>query len=146
MLATGNYLRKFDGKNRLVLPASLRREIARESDEMVLTPGLDGCLYLFPKPEYQRYLETELVGKTDIDNEKRALKRHFASQAFEFALDKIGRILIPQHLKEGAGLAAEVMVVGVVDRVELWHPPVWARYRTRTNELLTRLEGKTGVQ
>ena len=128
MLFFGNYPRKLDSKNRLVLPTQLRRALPQAGSVMVLTRGLDACLCLFTRDSWPEYLEKNLSGMTDLSVERRDLLRYFAAQAESFALDKVGRVLIPQQLKDAVGIRQEVMVVGVIDRIELWHPGAWQQY------------------
>lgn len=128
MLMLGNFLRKLDSKNRLVLPATLRRALPQAGSEVVLTRGLDPCLYLITSDYWQTYVSNLVADLSDRSVERRALVHRLASQAESFALDKVGRILLPSSLKEAAGIRQEAMVVGVVDRIELWEPAAWRRY------------------
>ncbi|HNW91594.1 MAG TPA: division/cell wall cluster transcriptional repressor MraZ [bacterium] len=127
LLVFGNYPRKLDSKNRLVLPAPMRRALPQTGCDMVLTRGLDPCLQLFTRDYWPGYLEKNLDGMTDLSDERRQLMRYFSAQAEMFTLDKVGRVLLPQLLKDDVGIQQEVMVVGVVDHIELWNPEAWQR-------------------
>lgn len=128
LLVFGNFPRKLDSKNRMVLPAQLRKVLPPVGSVMVLTRGFDACLSLFTRDYWPAYLEKNLSGMSDLSLERRDLLRYFAAQAEQFALDKVGRVLIPQQLKEAVGIKQEVVVVGVIDHIELWAPDAWQRY------------------
>jgi MraZ protein len=113
-----------DDKNRLTLPARFREAF---SDGVVVTRGLDGCLYAFRRPDWDRLVDSRLSSLDPLSPEGRRLQRHFFSGAAEAELDKQGRVMIPPALLEHASLEREVVVAGVRDHVEVWDRAAWRK-------------------
>ncbi|MDD6448536.1 MAG: division/cell wall cluster transcriptional repressor MraZ [Lachnospiraceae bacterium] len=117
----GEYSHSIDPKGRLIIPAKLREELG---DNFVVTKGLDGCLFAYPQEEWQniekRFREVPLTTK-----DARKFSRFFFAGAAQMELDKQGRILIPATLRSFAGLEKDVVLVGVLDRVEIWDKSRW---------------------
>jgi MraZ protein len=117
----GSYLHNIDSKGRLTLPAKFRAELAKG---VVVTLGLDGCLWVFPMETWggiaQKMNELPLTDKNS---------RHFARRMYAYAtdceLDKQGRILLPGNLRELAGLDGETVIVGGPGRLEIWGRETW---------------------
>ena len=118
----GEYDHTLDDKNRLTLPAKFRQSFA---EGVVVTRGLDGCLYAFRRPDWDRLVESELATLDTLRPEGRRLQRHFFSGAAEAELDKQGRVMIPAQLIEHAKLGKEIVVAGVNDRLEIWDRAAW---------------------
>lgn len=123
----GEYTHSLDAKKRLSVPAKLRRELG---DGAVLTRGLDGCLWLFPSPQWG-VLAEKLAALPVAQAQSRSFARLLLSGAHEVEFDRLGRILIPEHLKAYAGLRREVVVTGVHTRLELWDADAWAAYKKK---------------
>lgn len=117
----GEYSHSIDPKGRLIIPAKLREELG---DNFVVTKGLDGCLFAYPQEEWQniekRFREVPLTTK-----DARKFSRFFFAGAAQMELDKQGRILLPATLRNFAGLEKDVVLVGVLDRVEIWDKSRW---------------------
>lgn len=119
----GSYLHNIDSKGRLTLPAKFRAELAKG---VVVTLGLDGCLWVFP-------IETwgEIARKMNELPLTNKFSRHFARRMYGYASDcepdKQGRILLPPSLRERAGLDGETVVVGGPGRLEIWSRERWER-------------------
>ena len=111
----GQYEHSIDTKGRIIIPAKVRDHLG---ESFVVTRGLDGCLFLYPDAEWQRFVE-KLQSLPSNQNTRR-MQRQFLSKAMEVALDKQGRILIPSLLREIADLEKEVVFVGMMNRVEVW--------------------------
>ena len=120
----GAHEHTIDDKNRLTLPAKFRQAFA---DGIVVTRGLDGCLYAFRRPDWDRLLESRLATLDPLSPEGRRLERFFYSGASETELDKQGRVMVPRELIEHAKLGREVVVAGVNDRLEIWDRAAWRR-------------------
>src|SRR5262249_6067450 len=121
----GEYDHSPDDKNRLTLPARLREQLG---DRVVVTRGLDGCLYVYAAAEWARLAER--VGSLDpLSREARTMQRFFFASGAEAELDKQGRIVIPTGLLDGAGIGREVTVAGVYDHLEIWDRAVWREQR-----------------
>ena len=120
----GAYEHTIDDKNRLTLPAKFRQAFA---DGIVVTRGLDGCLYAFRRPDWDRLLESRLATLDPLSPEGRRLERFFYSGASETELDKQGRLMLPGALIEHAKLGRDVVVAGVHDHLEIWDRDAWNR-------------------
>jgi MraZ protein len=120
----GAHEHTIDDKNRLTLPAKFRQAFA---DGIVVTRGLDGCLYAFRRPDWDRLVESRLATLDPLSPEGRRLERFFYSGASETELDKQGRVMVPRELIEHAKLGREVVVAGVNDRLEIWDRAAWRR-------------------
>lgn len=113
-----------DKKNRIIIPAKLREGLG---DTFIMTKGLDSCLYIYPKSEWEVF-EKKLKALPMTDKNVRAFVRFFFSGANEMEPDKMGRVLIPQSLLSYAGIEGEVVSVGMMDRVEVWSKEKWTAY------------------
>ena len=122
----GKYEHTIDEKNRLTLPARFR-ETFREG--AVLTRGMDGCLAIYPRDDWERLAESRLAALDPLSREGRELERYFYSGATESEPDRQGRVVIPLRLAEYARLDREVVVAGVRDRLEVWNRDTWRRQR-----------------
>ena len=113
-----------DDKNRLTLPAKFRQSFA---EGVVVTRGLDGCLYAFRRADWARLVESRLSTVDPLSPEGRRIQRHFFAGAAEAELDKQGRMMIPAQLIEHAKLGRDVVVAGVYDRLEIWDRDAWRK-------------------
>ena len=120
----GEYLHTLDPKNRISLPAKFRKELGRA---VVITRGLDHCLFVYPKKAWAKEAESRAVhaGGTAA---ARGLARLFLAGAMEAEVDSAGRILIPDHLKSFAALNAKTVIAGVASRIEMWDEEAWKKY------------------
>lgn len=120
----GEFSHGMDKKNRIIIPAKLREGLG---DTFIMTKGLDSCLYIYPKSEWEIF-EKKLKALPMTDKNVRAFVRFFFSGANEMEPDKMGRVLIPQSLLSYAGIEGEVVSVGMMDRVEVWSKEKWTAY------------------
>jgi MraZ protein len=122
----GEYLHTLDTKNRISLPAKFRKGLGRY---IVITRGLDHCLFVYPKKAWEKEAESRAVhaGGTAA---ARGLARLFLSGAMEAEVDSAGRVLVPDHLKSFAGLSSKAVIAGVASRVEIWDEAAWKAYTT----------------
>src|ERR671939_1540904 len=116
------YEHTIDDKNRLTLPAKFRQAFA---DGVVVTRGMDGCLYAYPRDEWRDSVEARLRELDPLSREGRLMHRYFYSGAAEAELDKQGRVMVPATLGEYAGLGKEVVVAGIHDHLEIWDRAAW---------------------
>lgn len=119
----GEYQHALDTKNRMIVPAKLREGLG---SKFVITKGLDGCLYAYPESEW-KILEAKLKTLPLTNKDARSFVRFFLG-ACEIETDKQGRGLIPQNLKEYAGIEKEIVSIGVLSRVEIWSKEKWQEY------------------
>ena len=120
----GEFSHGMDKKNRIIIPSKLRDGLG---ETFIMTKGLDSCLYIYPKDEWQTF-EQKLKSLPLTDKNVRSFVRFFFSGANEMEPDKMGRVLIPQSLLSYAGIEGEVVSVGMMDRVEVWSKEKWEAY------------------
>ena len=121
----GEYAHTLDDKNRLTLPAKFRESFV---DGGVVTRGLDGCLYLFAKQQWEDLVAGRLAELDPLLEETRLMNRYFFSGAAEAEPDKQGRINVPPALIDHARLGREVVVAGVQDHLEIWDRAAWREH------------------
>jgi MraZ protein len=126
MFLTGTYERSLDDKQRLALPKRLR-ELLAAHEQLVLTPGTDGSLALFPLPAFTALAE-KLAARSPTGQEVRAFSRLLFAQSQSVEIDSQGRIRLPTELAQLAHLEGDIVLLGVGDRVELWNKPRWQAY------------------
>ena len=117
----GEYNHTIDAKGRLIIPSKFREALG---NEFVLTKGLDGCLFVFPMKEWEAF-EEKLRSLPLIDKNARKFSRFFLAGASTCELDKQGRILVPGTLREFAQMDKEVVLTGMLDRIEVWSKEQW---------------------
>lgn len=116
----GEYNHTIDTKGRIIIPSKFRESLG---DEFVVTQGLDGCLFVYPNDEWIKF-STEL-NNLPGNKEARQLKRYFMAGAATCEVDKQGRILIPNKLREEAALEKDIVLVGVFSKIEIWSKERW---------------------
>jgi MraZ protein len=121
----GEHDHSLDDKNRLTLPAKLRESLG---DGVVVTHGMDGCLYAYATEDWQRLAE-RIQALDPLSRESRVMQRHFFAGAVRAELDKQGRMVLPASLLEAAGIEREVTVAGVFDHLEIWDRAKWRIHR-----------------
>jgi MraZ protein len=121
-MLVGEHEHTIDDKNRLTLPAKFRQAFA---EGLVLTRGIERCLYAYPRSEWTASVESRLRELDPLSKEGRLIRRFFFSGAAEAELDKQGRVMVPSSLGEHAGLGKEVVVAGIHDHLEIWDRASW---------------------
>lgn len=140
----GEYQHTLDNKNRLALPAKFRGELKNGA---VITRGLDNCLFVFTKSNWQKLADkivNQPLGKADA----RGFSRIMLAGAMDVKLDSLGRVLVPDYLKSGAGLKKNVIVAGLYSRLEIWDEDNWNKYKEqigRQAEKIAETMGEMGV-
>jgi MraZ protein len=140
----GEYQHSIDPKKRLAVPSKFRNEL---KNKVVVTRGLDKCLFIYPMKVWE-----ELAGKLGAipvgESATRSFVRLMLAGATDVETDKQGRILIPDYLKEYAGLDKNVIIAGIYNRLEIWDETKWNEYKKsaekNTDEIAEQL-GKLGV-
>ena len=125
----GEFEHSLDAKGRLIMPAKLRESIG---DSFVVTKGLDGCLFAFSAEEWSNF-EEKLKALPLSNRNSREFTRFFLSGASECEIDKQGRFLIPNNLRESASLQKDVVIIGVGTRIEIWDKEKWNSYNSSEN-------------
>lgn len=136
----GEYKHTLDEKKRLAIPAKWRKEIGRQ---VVITPGLDNCLFVYTLREWKRVSE-KLASLSMLRADTRSFNRFMLAGAAESDVDKMGRILVPDHLKEFAGLGTRTVVAGVHSRLEIWDEERWTAYKAEVGKRADQLAEKLG--
>lgn len=140
MMFIGEYLHSLDEKKRISLPKSFRAALGKK---VVMTRGLDNCLFLYSRGSWEK-VASKLQELSFAHADTRGFNRFILSGAAEVEVDSAGRILIPDHQKEFAGLKKEVVFAGVSDRIELWDESRWKTYKARIEKQADTLAQKLG--
>ena len=112
----GEYNHTIDTKGRLIVPSKFREAFG---DTFVVTKGLDGCLFVYDNQEWNAF-EEKLKSLPITNKEARQFARFFLAGAAEVEVDKQGRILVPNILREFAQISKDVVLIGVASRIEIW--------------------------
>jgi MraZ protein len=131
----GQFSYTLDSKGRLTIPSRFRDELPAE---IVVTRGLDRCLVVYPIDVWEE-ISQKVTSLPITDPRGRALRRVFFADAVNAELDKQGRILIPDRLREYAGfdLSSEVVIVGLDRFMELWQPERWETQNESQMEIMS---------
>ena len=116
----GEYNHTIDAKGRLIIPAKFREQLG---EAFVITNGNDGCLNIYTEEDWETFLEKLQLLPNKEDT--RSLIRKLVAQANTVELDKQGRILVPPVLRERAGLEKDVVLAGVISKIEVWDKAKW---------------------
>jgi len=125
----GEYIHTIDEKNRVSLPVKFRKELGKK---IIITPGLDQCLFIFTMKEWVKVSKRLSDSDSDLSflkSDKRSFNRFMFGRAAEIDIDSIGRILIPDFLKERIKIEDKVAIIGVEDRIEIWNEKTWGNYK-----------------
>ncbi|MEE8179833.1 MAG: division/cell wall cluster transcriptional repressor MraZ [bacterium] len=133
----GQYCHSLDGKNRLFIPARFRQNVRK----FIITSGLEGCLFVYT-PENWRKITERLKTLPLTKADARKFLRTFLSGANECPVDDQGRILIPKTLCSYANIKKEAIVVGVLDRIEIWSKSNWERYQKEAEKQFVEVAEK----
>jgi MraZ protein len=131
----GTYTPKLDEKGRLILPAKFRDQLA---GGLMVTRGQEHCLYVWPQTEVERI--TERLREAPVSNKAtRDYVRMFSSASSDETPDKQGRITVPPKLREWANLSKDVVVIGAMNRLEIWDEAAWEAYSESQEESFAEL-------
>ncbi len=131
----GTHTPKLDEKGRLILPAKYRDELA---EGLVITRFQERCLAIWPVGTFAELVQG--VRGTSASQQVRDYQRMLASGASDETPDKQGRVTIPQHLRTYAGLERDCVVVGAIDRVEIWDAAAWQTYEASKESAFADLD------
>ncbi|HLU44661.1 MAG TPA: division/cell wall cluster transcriptional repressor MraZ [Natronosporangium sp.] len=132
----GTHTPRLDDKGRLILPAKFRDGLA---GGVVITKGQERCLYAFPIAEFTA-IAARLRQQPMTHKAARAYSRVFFASAHDEVPDKQGRVTIPAHLREYAGLNRELAVIGASTHVEIWDRQAWEAYLAESEEQFADIE------
>lgn len=135
----GEYSHNLDDKGRLAVPVKFRRELSKGA---VVTRGLDNCLFLYTKTEWAKLAE-KLAALPFSQANSRAFARLMLAGAMDVILDKQGRIILPEYLRQFSGLKKSAVIAGLYSRLEIWDQETWNKYKNQTeshsNEIAERM-------
>ena len=130
----GQFLHSIDSKGRLSLPARLRKNVAEDADNtFVMTLGIDKCIEIYPKDQW-KLIEEKLLKLNFFDQREARFIRMMLQNAQEDTMDAQSRILIPQSLLDYAGIKNEVLILGVLKKIELWNNEIYNSYLSGSPE------------
>jgi MraZ protein len=135
----GQYQHSLDEKGRVILPAKFR---GRLEGGAYMARGLDGCVCVYPTDEWERVSNNMRELATRGTQERQAARSFFAGAA-EVTPDRQGRVPVPVHLRDFAGLSLEreVVVAGVLSRIEIWDAQKWATREQEGEQVISAAEG-----
>ncbi|PIR89533.1 MAG: cell division/cell wall cluster transcriptional repressor MraZ [Candidatus Harrisonbacteria bacterium CG10_big_fil_rev_8_21_14_0_10_40_38] len=125
----GEYTHNLDEKGRMALPVRFRKGLV---DGAIVTRGLDKCLFVFDKREWE-ILAQKIVSLPLTHSNARSFSRFMLAGATEVDIDQQGRILIPEYLRKFASLKKQVVVAGLYTRIEIWDGEVWQEYKDKAD-------------
>lgn len=136
----GEYSHKIDQKGRLAVPAKFRRELREGA---IVTRGLDNCLFLYTKKEWDKMAE-KLSRLPISQSNTRAFSRLMLAGAMDVEIDKQGRIIIPDYLRKFAGLSKNTVIAGLLNRLEIWDESKWEVYKRNTEKASNKIAEALG--
>ncbi len=140
----GEYIHTIDEKNRVSMPAKFRAELGKK---IIITPGLGQCLFIFTTKEWEKVSKKLSDSDADLSflkADQRNFNRYMFGRAAEVEIDSIGRILVPDFLKERINLKNSAAIIGVRDRVEIWNEEAWSEQKDKVEKEAEQLAEKLG--
>ena len=126
----GEYNHNLDEKNRIMIPSKFREQL---TDTFILTRGLDGCLVIYSIDSWNN-ITSKLNTLPFTKKDARNFLRFIASNAIDLQFDKQGRIVIPNNLKMHASLSKECVVIGTLDKIEIWSKENWDKFNLENKD------------
>jgi len=126
----GEYQHNLDQKGRLAVPVKFRNKLGKGA---VVTKGLDDCLFLYTKEEWEK-LAAKLASLPISKSNTRAFARLMLAGAMDVQLDKQGRIILPEYLRKYANLKKKSIIAGLYNRLEIWDDEKWEKYKSGTEK------------
>lgn len=127
IMLIGEYKHTLDDKKRISLPSKFRKEIGKK---IVITHGLDQCLFIYSMTEWKEI--SKKIGELGMGQaDRRGFNRFMLAGASEISVDSVGRILIPEHLRDFAKVKSKVVFTGVYNRIEIWDDKLWKQYKEK---------------
>lgn len=136
----GEFKHNLDAKGRVAVPAKFRNKLGVNA---IITRGLDHCLFVFNSKEWEA-LAQKLISLPLAQANSRAFVRLMLAGAVEAEVDKQGRVLIPDYLREYAGLKKETIITGLYNRIEIWDSNAWKQYKAKTEASSEEIAEKLG--
>lgn len=118
----GEYRHNIDEKGRLAVPSKFRQAL---SEGVVVTRGFDNCLFLYAKEAWEKFIKEKVANLPLGKSEARALMRRLLGGAMDLEIDKQGRFVIPDYLRQFAGIKKNAVIAGLLDHFEIWNEETW---------------------
>ncbi|MCD6550559.1 division/cell wall cluster transcriptional repressor MraZ [bacterium] len=134
----GEYSHTIDSKKRLAIPSKFRKDLGKRA---IITRGIDNCLVVYPVKEWEE-LAKKLGSLPASQVDARRFARIMLAGAMDVKLDNLGRILIPDYLKNYASLKKNVVVIGLFNRLEIWDEKKWQDYKKKTETVVGDIAGR----
>ena len=135
MAFRGQHEHSLDAKDRLTIPARFRAAL---SEGVVLTAGLDPCVEVYPAGDYASHEQEALAQLNPLSRSDRMMRRRLVARSHDDSLDSAGRIHLPKHLIDHAGLEGPCAVVGIANQLEIWNAERCASTTWRSTPALRR--------
>lgn len=136
----GEFKHTIDDKNRVSLPSKFRKEVGKK---IIVTHGLDNCLFLYTMKEWEtiaKQLGSLGMGQADT----RGFNRYILASAAEVLVDSVGRILIPENLRQAIGIKNKIVFAGLYNRIEIWEEDAWDKYKAQVVKNADQMAEKLG--
>lgn len=138
----GQFTYSIDAKNRISIPAKLRKQMSPEAnDSFVMTRGLSSCIDIYPLNEWN-LIEERLLQLNQFNPNDARFIRMFSQYAIEDTMDSQSRIVIPQNLIDYAKIENEVLILGVLKKIEIWNPKIYEDYLSQSPESFEQIAAK----
>ena len=138
----GSYTHSVDEKGRLNLPAKLRKYVSPDiNNTYVVTRGFEQCLFVYPVAEWAK-VEARLRELSNYNPEHRMFLRNLLEMANEVQLDSQARLMVPSDLREYAKIRGDVRIIGTLDKIELWDPVAYEKYKSGQAETYEEIAQK----
>lgn len=137
----GEYQHTVDEKGRMAVPVKFRHDVSAGA---VVTRGIDTCLFLFPKTEWEK-LAGKIANLPLAQANTRAFSRLMLAGAMDVELDAQGRVMLPDYLRAYAGIKKNVVVAGLYNRIEIWDGSVWKKYKETTEKGSDKIAEQLGA-
>lgn len=136
----GEFTYTIDNKKRLAIPVKFREDLGKK---IIITRGLDNCLFVYPEKEWE--VLADKLGKLPLgQQDARGFVRVMLAGAMDVEIDNLGRILIPDYLKEYARLKKGIVIAGLYNRLEIWDENEWKKYKEKAEENVEEMAEKLG--
>lgn len=137
----GEYIHTIDQKRRLAIPSKFRKALGKKA---IIAQGLDNCLVIYPLKEWKK-MAKKLENLPNGQVPARDFTRIIFSGATDIELDKLGRILVPEHLKNYASLKKNIAILGLSNKIELWDESIWKKYKKRLERAAGEMAQQLGI-
>ncbi len=137
----GRFEHTIDAKGRVSLPAKYREILSSNYNDRLIVTNFDSCLVAYPYEEWV-ILEEKFSQHSIMEEDVQTFIHYFISGATEATIEKLGRMLIPPHLRKHAGLEREIVFVGMITRIQIWDKARWDEKFTEAQEKFNQIKGK----